>query len=213
MCKGRCDFFKRNSVVLYGVIALLVIVVLYLSCSKTNCCSKDFIIAFIAAVASMVVIGNFSQVSRIQDETEKKMKEEIEKFRKEWDDKIKAKDDDIKRLEKEIREVDFYSAKDDDKMTEKKDREEIDDHIQKNESHGFSVKHQFINDKIGNSRYYFAIKDMKNALVFKIVSHSVGDDDVYLLNENDFVNSFPDKEIQEAARNTLDDLKRFYGIK
>lgn len=209
MCKGRCDFFKRNSVVLCVVIALLVIVVLYLSCSKTNCVSENLIIAFIAAVASMVVIGNFSQVLRIQDETERKMKEEIEKFRKEWEDKIKAKDDDIERLEKEIREVDFYSLKDENKIMEEKDKEDIVSYLE-----GIGRVATFIqqirNEKI--VRYYFVITDRKEATIVTNSAISFRNGGVREVSDDDYIKKFDDEETQEEARNKIKGWKELFGL-
>lgn len=174
MCKGRCDFFKRNSVVLYGVIALLVIVVLYLSCSKTNCCSKDFIIAFIAAVASMVVIGNFSQVSRIQDETDKKMnclKDEMERKINSLKDEMNAGEkkvmDETAKLSDRIDEVDSYCVKDIWKKENDKCIKEIKEHYRRNNLGELYDINRLKLPDCPATKYFSAFKNEKEFVVIR----------------------------------------------
>lgn len=219
MCKGRSDFFKRNSVVLYVVIALLVIVVLYLSCSKTNCVSENLIIAFIAAVASMVVIGNFSQVSRIQDETERKMncikedmKVEFGKFSIDMNARMKANDLKIKELEERIMEIDELSVKDDIKIALKKENEGIKAFIEKEGLEGFVIKGQYTTANCIDTRYHFAIRNNKEAWVFKVANGCFKDRGIRALDENGFVDDFKEEENREFARNIIEGWKKLYNL-
>ncbi|MCQ2287091.1 MAG: hypothetical protein MJZ76_09525 [Bacteroidales bacterium] len=137
------------------------------------------------------------------------MKEEIEKFRKEWEDKIKAKDDDIERLEKEIREVDFYSLKDEDKIMEEKDKEDIESYLE-----GIGRVATFIqqirNEKI--VRYYFVIIDRKEATIVTNSAISFRNGGVREVSDDDYIKKFDDEETQEEARNKIKGWKELFGL-
>ena len=209
MCKGRCDFFKRNSVVLYGVIALLVIVVLYLSCSKNNSVSENLIIAFIAAVASMVVIGNFSQVVAIKDEMRKEnenVRAEFEKFKENMENKLKGQNDRIDGLKRSVDEAMAALNNDEEMVIEKKDKELINGYL-----NGEGMADVEIKTKIDVGplfRYYLAGDKDKKAIIIKAGIGLVG-----IVDEDFYLNRWDDEKEREQERSKLAELKESFGLK
>lgn len=201
MRQKNTEPFKYHPYTVSCVIAVVfVTLIAVLTCCIPNYKLDGLVVTFIAAIASIVVIGNFSQVSRIQDETDKKMnclKDEM--------------NDGIKKLNEKIEKVDSYSLKDDEKMKEDRDRREIYEHLETQKIDGVIIKEHFLNSNF--TRFYFAIKNREKAIVITVSPRYFTNGGVNCLSEEEFVKIFPDKETQEAARNTLDDLKRFYGIK
>ncbi len=201
------DFYKF---LVPCILALLFIAAIYItSCFVPHCKLDNLVVALIAAVASMVVIGNFSQVSEIKNEMKKENDNIIGKFeeyKKDMESKLNEQNKKIDDLKRKVDEAMNILNKEKEQIIEKNDRELINNYLIKDRRQDIEIKKKINTGVI--YRYYLAGDKDNNAIIIK-----AGFKEAEIIEEEDYLNRWDNKKEREKESSNLAQFKDKYGLK
>ena len=171
--------------------------------------AQSLVVSAIAAVASIVVIGNFSQVVVIKDEMRKEnenVRAEFEKFKENMENELKEQNKRIDGFKRSVDEAMAALNNDEEMVIEKKDKELINGYL-----NGEGMADVEIKTKIDVGplfRYYLAGDKDKKAIIIKAGIGLVG-----IVDEDFYLNRWDDEKEREQERSKLAELKESFGLK
>lgn len=198
----------KIGIFLIAVLAIAFICFLFCQTNKIGD-AQSLVVSAIAAVASIVVIGNFSQVVVIKDEMRKEnenVRAEFEKFKENMENKLKGQNDRIDGLKRSVDEAMAALNNDEEMVIEKKDKELINGYL-----NGEGMADVEIKTKIDVGplfRYYLAGDKDKKAIIIKAGIGLVG-----IVDEDFYLNRWDDEEERERERTKLAEFKRKFVLK
>ena len=198
----------KIGIFLIAVLAIAFICFLFCQTNKIGD-AQSLVVSAIAAVASIVVIGNFSQVVVIKDEMRKEnenVRAEFEKFKENMENKLKGQNDRIDGLKRSVDEAMAALNNDEEMVIEKKDKELINGYL-----NGEGMADVEIKTKIDVGplfRYYLAGDKDKKAIIIKAGIGLVG-----IVDEDFYLNRWDDEEEREQERTKLAEFKRKFVLK